>query len=74
MYKSTYSWPKHLMVVSGQLPVPAALHLEKQPPLPIGLEARWAPEQLAEKKNLAPTGARTPAPLPFKPVVSRYTD
>jgi hypothetical protein len=35
------SWPQHQMEVSSQLHVPAAL-----PPIPIGQEAGWVPEQV----------------------------
>jgi hypothetical protein len=39
-----HSWPRHYMHVSGQLHVPAPLPPGKEPPVPIGLEAGWAPE------------------------------
>jgi hypothetical protein len=38
------SWPRHWMEVTGQLYAPAALLTRKEPPVPIGREARWAPE------------------------------
>jgi hypothetical protein len=50
------------LVGGGQIHAPAALPPGKEPPVPIGKEAVWAPE-LGEEKNLAPTGTRTPTPL-----------
>jgi hypothetical protein len=44
MYRSTDYWLRHYLEVRGQLHAPAALLPEKDPPVPIGLEARWAPE------------------------------
>jgi hypothetical protein len=37
-YRSTFSWPRHYLKVSGQLHAPAALL-----PVPTGYEAGWAP-------------------------------
>jgi hypothetical protein len=51
------------MKVSGQLHAPAALLPGKEPPIPMGEEAVWAPEpilMLLRRKNLALTGNRTP--------------
>jgi hypothetical protein len=61
----THSRPRHYMGVSGQHHVPAALYpLGKGPPVPIGQEAGWAPEQVwtqrIEEKSFAPAGDRTP--------------
>jgi len=39
------------MVVSGQLHAPAALRPGKQPLVPIGYEAEWAPEPFWTKKG-----------------------
>jgi hypothetical protein len=44
MYRSTFSWPRHLLEVSGQIHAPAALPLGKEPPVPIGEEGGWATE------------------------------
>jgi hypothetical protein len=44
MYKSIFPRPRHLFEVSGQLHVPAVLPPGKEPPVPIGYEAGWAPE------------------------------
>jgi hypothetical protein len=38
-YNATNSLPRHLIEVSGQRQTPAALHLVKEPPVPIRLEA-----------------------------------
>jgi hypothetical protein len=63
------------MGVSGQRHAPAALLPPgKEPPVPIGQEAGWAPEpvwtQRIEEKSFAPAGDRTPV---VKPVVRHYT-
>jgi hypothetical protein len=51
------------MEVSGLLHVLATLTPGKEPPIPIGYEARWAPELVwtlwRRKKILAPSGNRT---------------
>jgi hypothetical protein len=51
-----------------------ALPPGKEPPVPIGQEARWASEpvwtQKLEEKSSAPVGDRTPV---VQPVVSHYT-
>jgi hypothetical protein len=69
------SWPLHLMEVSGQLDVPAALLPGKESLVPIVLEAGWAPELVwtlwRKEKWLYPTGNWTTA---IQPVVRRYTD
>jgi hypothetical protein len=36
MYKSTFSWPRHKLEVSGQLDAPTALPPGKDPPVPTG--------------------------------------
>jgi hypothetical protein len=41
---------------------PAALPPGKEPPVPIGEEAGWAPGRRGEEKILEPTGTRTPTP------------
>jgi hypothetical protein len=52
-----------------------ALPPGKEPPVPIGQEAGWAPEpvwtQGLEEKSSAPAGDRTPV---VQPVVRHYTD
>jgi hypothetical protein len=50
------------MEVSGQLHAPAALPPEKEPPVPLGYEAGWAPELSGcddEKKSQPPPGIET---------------
>jgi hypothetical protein len=44
MYRFMYSWLRHYLDVSGQLPVTAVLSLGKEPSVPIGEENVWAPE------------------------------
>jgi hypothetical protein len=44
MYRSTFSWPRHELEVSGQLHAPAALPPGKEPPVPIGQEVAWTSE------------------------------
>jgi hypothetical protein len=53
------------MGVSGRRHAPAALYPRgKDPPVPIGQEAGWAPEpvwtQRIKEKSFAPAGDRTP--------------
>jgi len=45
-YSSTYFKPRHLIEVSGQVHATAALPPEKEPPVPIGKDAGWDPEQV----------------------------
>jgi hypothetical protein len=64
------------MGVSGQHHAPAAfLSSVKEPPVPIGQEAEWAPEpvwtQRLEEKSSASVGNRT---LVVQSVVRHYTD
>jgi hypothetical protein len=56
------------MGVSDQLHAPAALLPGKKPLVPIGWDARWAPEPVWTQ---CLAGIRTPI---VQPVVSRYTD
>jgi hypothetical protein len=44
MYRSTFSWPRHLLEVSDQLHARAALPPGKEPPVSIGYEVGWTPE------------------------------
>jgi hypothetical protein len=64
------------MGVNGQHHAPAALYPPgKEPPVPIGQEAGWAPEPAwthrLEEKSSASVGDRTPV---IQSVVSHYTD
>jgi hypothetical protein len=63
------------MEVSGQLHAPAALPLEKEPPVLIGYEVGWAPEPAwrlwNREKSLALAGNRIPA---VHHAASRYND
>jgi hypothetical protein len=63
--------------MSGKFHAPAAFSRKKSPGYTLdswfsGPENRS--EKRAVKKNLAPTGTRTPTPRPSKSVASRYTD
>jgi hypothetical protein len=44
MYRPPFSGSGNYLEVSGQLHAPAALSPGKEPPVPIGLEAGWAPD------------------------------
>jgi hypothetical protein len=67
MYRSTYPGPRQYLEMSGQLLAPAALSPgNKRLSGPQNRSGR-----LGEKKNLAPTGTRSPTP---RPANSGYTD
>jgi hypothetical protein len=55
-YGSKRSWPRNYMEMSGQFHAPAALSPGKEPPVPIGQDAGWAPEPVLsferEEKSL----------------------
>jgi hypothetical protein len=73
MHRSTYSCPRHLLGVSGQLQARATLPLGNEAPLLIGWEVKWAPElewTTYKGANLVPTGTRTPTP-PGRPARSQ---
>jgi hypothetical protein len=66
--------PRHQLVVNGQLHAPAALHLGKESPVPVGYEAGWASAGLdvvEKRKSLASARNRTPV---FQPVALSYND
>jgi hypothetical protein len=44
MYRSTFSWPRHYLEVSGRLDAPATLLPKRNLPVAIGLEVGWIPE------------------------------
>jgi hypothetical protein len=49
-----------LFEVNGQLHVPAVLHSEKEPPVPICYEARTGLDAVAKRRKIpAPTGNQT---------------
>jgi hypothetical protein len=53
MYRSTISWPRHELEVSGQFHGPTALPPEKEPPVPIGwMGPRAGLEQVEKRKFL----------------------
>jgi hypothetical protein len=68
-------WSRLWMEVSGQLRVPIALPPAKEPPIPIGFEARWVPQPAwtlwNREKYFLPAGNWTPA---VQPIARRYTD
>jgi hypothetical protein len=77
MYRSTFSWPRHKLEVSGQLHAPAALPPGKQPPVSIGYEAEWAPEPVWttwRKEISLPYRDSNSDPSVVQLEVSRYTD
>jgi hypothetical protein len=71
MYRSTFSWPRHLLV-SGQIHAPAALPWGKSPryPLDRGLPSQsgWCGE------NFWPCPDSNSDPSVVQPVVSHYTN
>jgi hypothetical protein len=72
MQRSTFSWPRHKLVVSGQLHAPAAL-TGKERPVSILYEVGWTPEPvwtIWRNENFYSTGTRTPAP-PGRPARSQ---
>jgi hypothetical protein len=63
--------------MSGQLHAPIALPPGKVPPVPIGLEAGWAPELIWttwRSENFCPHQDSNSDPSVVQPVASRYTD
>jgi hypothetical protein len=65
------------MEVSGQLHAPAALHSEKETPVPIGQEAGWAPEPVwtvSKRKIPSPRRESNPGDPIVQPIASRYAD
>jgi hypothetical protein len=64
------------MELSGQLLAPAALSPEKEPLVPIGWEAGWAPEPVWTRwwreKFPAPAGSRTPTHPSYSPVLHHW--
>jgi hypothetical protein len=63
LYRSTFSWPRHKLEVSGQLHAPAALPPGKDPPVPLDRtldEAQNWSGRRGEEEVLDPTGTRTP--------------
>jgi hypothetical protein len=63
-------WPRHKMEMSGQLHTLATLYPGKEPLVPIGYEAGWAPEPFWmrwwREKFPAPNRNRTLEPDQFK--------
>jgi hypothetical protein len=70
MYRSTYSWRRHYLEVSGQLHAPVALPPGKEPSVPVRYGTGWAPKPAWttwRKKNLASTETRNLTPRPSNP-------
>jgi hypothetical protein len=77
MYKSTFSWPRHELEVSGQLHAPAALPPRKSPRYPLYRKFRGTQSRsgrYGEVKIFYPTELELPSSLVVQPVASRYTD
>jgi hypothetical protein len=63
--------------VSGQLHAPNVLPRGKEPPVPIGKGAGWAPEPIWtmwRRENYGPYRGSNSGPSAVQPVASRYTD
>jgi hypothetical protein len=58
VYRSTFSWPRHKLEVTGQLHASSAFLKGKEPPVPIGWEVGWTPraslDDLEKRKNSPP--------------------
>jgi hypothetical protein len=75
MYRSAFSWPRHLLKMSSQLHASAALPSRKELPVPIGYEAGWTPEPVwTTWKTSWPYRDSNSEHSVVQPVVSRYTD
>jgi hypothetical protein len=77
MYRSTFSWPRHWLEVSGQLHAQAALPPGKEPSVPIGEEVRWTSEPvwtIWKRENSWPYRDSNSDLSVVQPVASRYTD
>jgi hypothetical protein len=77
MYRSTFSWPRHYLEVSGQLHALAALPPEKEPQVPIGQEDGWNSEPvwtIWRSENSWPHRDSNSDSSVVQPVTSRYTD
>jgi hypothetical protein len=75
VYRSTFSWPRHQLEVSGQLQAPAALPRGKAPGTPwIGwVDPRAGLDDL-EKRKIWPYRDSNSNPSVVQPIASRYTD
>jgi hypothetical protein len=77
MYRSTFSWPRQKLEVSGQLHAPAALTPGKEPPVPIEQEVRWTSEPVwtiwRSENSWSHRDSNSDSSV-VQPVVSRYTD
>jgi hypothetical protein len=64
------------MEMSGQLHAPAALPTGKEPLVPIGKEAEWAPvlDAVVKRKIPSPCRELNPRTPNVEPVAQRYTD
>jgi hypothetical protein len=76
MYRSTFSWPRHYLEVSGQLHAPAALPPGKSPRYP--LDRRMGGPQSRSgrrrRENSWPYRDSNSDPSVVQPVASRHTD
>jgi hypothetical protein len=71
MYRSTFSWPRHKLEVSGELRAPAALPPGKEPPLEGWVGPRAGLDDL---ENFLSYRDSKSHPSVVQAVVSRYTD
>jgi hypothetical protein len=77
MYRSTFSWPRHYLEVSGQLHAPAALPPGKSPGTHfIGgwVDPTAGLDDMEKWKLFTLPGLELPLPLVVKPVASLYSD
>jgi hypothetical protein len=77
MYRSTFSWLRHYLVVSGQLYALTALPPGKDLLVATGQKAGWTPEPLwtiSWSDNSWPYRDWISDPSVVQPVASRYTD
>jgi hypothetical protein len=75
MYRSTFSWPRHQLQVSGQFvsltpPLPGM----KEPPIRIGQEVGRTPEPVWRSENYLLYLDSNSDLSVVQPVASRYTD
>jgi hypothetical protein len=73
MYRSTFSWPRHLLEVIGQLHAPAALPPRKSPQYPLDRRL-GGPQSWWRRENSWPYRDSNSDSSVSQPVVSRYTD
>jgi hypothetical protein len=76
MYRSTFSWTRQYLEVSGQLHSPTTLPPGKEPSVPIGYEFGWTPQSVWttwRRENSWPYGDSNSNPSVVQPIASCYT-